>query len=58
MAAKQAFEAHSGASVMTTLPNGKTLRLGEGDRYETADPGEIAHLEQASGVKRSEKRAK
>lgn len=56
MAAKKiAFEAHAGASVVTTLPDGTTLRLGEGKSYETADPNEIAALDGAHGVKRAGK---
>jgi hypothetical protein len=54
---KTAFEAHAGATVTTTMPNGKTLRLGEGQVYETADPAEIEHLSSASGVKRAERAA-
>lgn len=53
---KVSFEPHAGATVLTTLPNGKTLRLGEGDSYSTSDPVEIQALKQAHGIKAADKR--
>lgn len=54
---KVTFEPHANSTVSTVLPDGKTLRLGEGDTYETSDPTEVRALDMTNGVKRAEKKA-
>lgn len=54
---KVTFEPHANTVVSTTLPDGKTLKLEEGDTYDTSDPTEVRALDLTRGVKRAEKKA-
>lgn len=57
--AKKVYELKANVGhAVTTLPNGKTLELKEGDSYETANGEEQATLDAFDGVKVTETKGK